>query len=189
MDQLKVVIKTHYELLIMAGCVLLVIGVFFFSETEYGMGLFGKTGTTFAPLAKDDEQKNQGKNHLQGYVNDYVPVIHYNEGALQLGDVVEFKSLLSVTLEDGSVTSGTMENGFAIYLADIRTNTGNSVLECMSTDELANMEEIPAAFIYDKDIDTLYIFANGTYTVLVKIYTNSGAMETYEFQLPVELEG
>lgn len=188
MNQIKVVIKTQFELLIMTGCVLLVIGIFFLSKTEYGMGIYGNTGTTFSPLVKDDELVNEGADHLTGAVNGYIPSVHYNEGALQIGDCVKFKSLLTVILEDGTITSGSTEYGFAIYLTDIRTNAGNSVLEKMSTDELANMEEIPSAFVYDKDLDMLYIFGSGTYTVLVKIYTDAGAMETYEFQLPVELQ-
>lgn len=188
MNQIKVVIKTHFELLIMTGCVLLVIGILFLSKTEFGMGIFGKTGTTFSPLVKDDELVNGGTDHLDGIVKEYIPSIQYNKGALKMGDCVEFKRLLTVVLEDGTITSGSTEYGFAIYLTDIRTNAGNSVLEKMSTDELANMEEIPSAFVYDKDLDMLYIFGSGTYTVLVKIYTDAGAMETYEFQLPVELQ-
>mgnify|MGYP003301527749 FL=1 len=57
----------------------------------------------------------------------------------------------------------------------------------MSTDDLANMEELPSAFVYDKELDMLYVFGSGTYTVSVKIYFDVGGMETYEFKLPVEL--
>ena len=187
MEQIKVVIKTNFGLLIMAGCVLLVIGVFFFSETEYGMGIFGTTGTTFSPLIGDDALVNDGANHLQGGVNGYIPRIHYSGGALQLGDWVEFKTMLTVELENGSMVNGSTENGFALYLLDIRTTAGNSVLEFMSTDDLANMEELPSAFVYDKELDMLYVFGSGTYTVSVKIYSDAGGMETYEFKLPVEL--
>ena len=49
------------------------------------------------------------------------------------------------------------------------------------------MEEIPAAFVYDKENDLLYIYGSGTYTVEVKVYGASGATQTYEFNLPVEV--
>ena len=188
MNQIKTIIKTNFELLIMAGCILFVIGVFFFSGEDSGMGIFGTSGTTFTPLVKEEELANEGANHLHGFVNDYIPVIHYNEGALQKGDCVEFKTLLSAELENGDIVSGSAETGFAIYLIDIRTKAGNSVLEKMSTDDLSNMEEIPSDFVYDKELDMLYIFGSGTYTVMVKIYSDSGGADSYEFQLPVKLE-
>ena len=164
------------------------IGILFLSKTEFGMGIFGKTGTTFSPLVKDDELVNEGADHLTGAVNGYIPSVHYNEGALQIGDCVKFKSLLTVILEDGSSVSGGSENGFAIYLIDVKAEAGNSVLEKISTEELVSMEEIPSAFVYDETLDLLYIFGSGTYTLQVKIYSDSGGMDMYEFQLPVELQ-
>ena len=59
-------------------------------------------------------------------------------------------------------------------------------MEVMSANDIAQLEEVPAPFVYDKENDLLYIFASGTYHVIVKIYTDSGASQSYEFQLPVE---
>ena len=187
MDQLNVIIKIMFELLIMAGCMILVIKVFFFSETDYGTGLWGKTGTTLSPIVEDGLLVNEGMDDLYGYISDYIPIVRYNEGTLLQGDFVEFKSLLSVELEDGSVVNGSAENGFVLYLLDIQTKMGNSVLEKMSTDELAATEEIPNTFVYDKELDMLYIFGSGTFTVLVRIYSDAGGSQLYQFKLPVEL--
>ena len=187
MEQIKVMIKTVFELLIMAGCVLLVFGVFFFAETDYGIGIWGKTGTTFAPLIGNDLLANEGAGHLEGHADGYIPELSYSQGSLRVGDEVKFKQLLSAKLENGIMVNGAIESGFAIYLQDIQTKNRNSVLEKMSTDELENMEEIPSAFVYDKEMDMLYVFASGTYTVMVKIYSEDGAMKNYEFQLPVEI--
>lgn len=187
MEHLKIVIKTNYELLILTGGILFVIGVFFFSDKEYGMGLFGNTGTTFLPLAEDAAIFNEGTGHLQGYVNDYIPCVHYNGGALRQGDSVRFKDLLSVELENGTMVRGDMESGFALYLIDIQKQSGNSVLEIISTEELEEMEEIPNIFVYDREFDMLYIFGSGTFTVRLKIYSDAGRVETYEFLLPVEV--
>lgn len=187
MDQLKTVIRTFFELLIMAGCILLVIGTFFFMKTDYGMGIFGKAGEIFSPLAQDYESRNEGAEHMKGHVSSYIPDVHYNGGALHQGDCVEFKNLLLVELEDGDMVNGNTESGFALYLIDIQTQMGNSALEIMSTGELADMEEIPNTFVYDKELDMLYIFGSGTYNVLVKIYSESGGFQMHEFRLPVEL--
>ena len=188
MNQIKIIIKTNFQLLILVGCIMLVIRVFFFFGAESGMGIFGTSGTTFIPLVKEQDLVNKGADHLHGFVNGYIPIIHYNEGALQKGDGVEFKNLLLVDLENGDVVSGSAETGFVIYLIDIRTKRGNSVLEKMSTDDLANMEEIPSDFVYDEELDMLYIFGSGTYTVMVKIYSDTGGVDSYEFQLLVKLE-
>ena len=186
MDQIKIVIKSHIELLIMAGCVMLVIGVFFYSSQSAGMGIFGTTGTTFSPLVEDENMNNEGTNHLQGLVSGYIPLVIYNSGAQQVNTCVAFKNLLSIKLENGTTVSGNTENGFALYLSDIKTKEGNSVMEVMSANDIAQLEEVPAPFVYDKENDLLYIFASGTYHVIVKIYTDSGASQSYEFQLPVE---
>lgn len=187
MEHFKIVIKTKYELLILTGGILFVIGVFFFSDKEYGIGLFGNTGTTFLPLAEDVAIFNEGTGHLQGYVNDYIPCVYYNGGALRQGDRVRFKELLSVELENGGMVRGDSKSGFALYLIDIQTQSGNSVLEIISTEELEEMEEIPNTFVYDKERDTLYIFASGTFTVLVKIYSETGGFQNYQFKFPIEL--
>lgn len=186
MDQLKEIIKTHFELLIMTGCFLLVIGVFFFTKTTSGMGLLGKVGTTMSPLIKDKEFANEGAEHLQRVGSGYIPSMQYSEGALNQGDCVEFKSLFSVQMKNGTYANGSAENGFAIYLIDIQNKMGDSVLEKISTVDRTNMAEIPSPFVYDEEQDLLYIFENGIYIVEVKIYSDTGGMEIYEFQLPIE---
>ena len=188
MEQIKVIIKTTFGLLIMAGCVLLVIGVFFFSEHQAGMGVFGTIGEAFSPLAEDKPLVNEGTNHLQGIISGYVPLVLYNSGSQLLNTCVEFKNLLSVTLENGTTVNGNTENGFVIYLSNIQTCEGNNVLEVMSADDIAELEEVPAPFVYDKENDLLYIFSIGTYIVTLKIYTDSGASQTYEFQFPIETD-
>ena len=163
------------------------IGVFFFSKGENGMGVFGTAGTIFFPLLQNDVMINKGAEHLQGSTDAYIPIVSYDGGSLQQGEAIVFKSLFSVEQEDGRIVNGGIEDGFALYLTDIKSSAGKSVLEKMSTDDLSNMEEIPSAFVYDKELDMLYVFGSGDFTVMLKIYSDKGGMETYEFQLPIEL--
>ena len=160
MDELKITIKTYFELLIMVASLILVIGVFFYTETKAGMGIFGKTGIAFTQLITDESAKTKGTGHLQEMGSVAMPSIVYSKGVLQKGDCVEFKSLFSVT----------SEKEFEIYLLDIQTKDGNSVFENM----------------YDKDEDMLYIRESGIYIVNVRIYSETGGTDTYSFQLPVE---
>ena len=188
MGQIKEIVKTLFSLLVMVGCLIFAINVFFFSEIEYGMGIFGTAGAIFSPLAEDDLLANEGINHMNGIVSEYIPVIRYNAYAKCVGDCVKFKDLLSVTLENGNSVSGSSENGFAIYLKDIRTKDGNSAVKIMSASEIAQTQiaNYSLPFIYDKENDLLYIFKSGTYDVKVRIYADSGGQQTYEFQLPIE---
>ena len=176
MELIKDIIRQFYPLLIMCACVSFVIYVFFSANYNGGKGVFENTGNIYAPMIEDDELKYDGLNYIGEEVNRYVPEIKYNSGVKQVGDIVTFKELFLVNKEDE----------FALYLIDI-TQSGNSVLEFLSSEELEDMEEIPAPFVYDKEHDLLYIFGSGTYKVKIKIYGSSGAIEEYEFNLPVEI--
>ena len=129
---------------------------------------------------------NEGISHLQGMASEYIPLVTYNSGAQQANTCVELKKLLSIKLENGSIVSGNAECGFALYLLDIKTSDGICVMETMSATDIAQLEEIPAPFVYDEENDLLYIFSSGIYSVIVKIYTNSGISQSFEFQLPIE---
>ncbi len=186
MELIKDIIRQFYPLLIMCACVSFVVYVFFSANYNGGDGVFENTGNIYAPMIEDDELKQDGLNYIVEEVNAYVPEIQYNSGAKQIGDCIAFKELFLVKKEDGSFVNGSLEDDFALYLTDI-TQSGNSVLERMTSEEIDVMEEIPAAFVYDKENDLLYIYGSGTYTVEVKVYGASGATQTYEFNLPVEV--
>lgn len=186
MELIKDIMKQYYPLLILLSCVLFVINVFFTDTIYKGRGIFEGGGTLFAPMLESTEVTNDGLTYIADNGNGYVPSVSYNSGAKKVFDCVTFKELLLIHNEDGSTTAGNVEDTFAIYLKDIRNKDGNSVLEMFSAEDIANMEEIPAAFVYDKENDLLYIYGSGVYTVHIKIFSDGGGMEEYVFQLPVE---
>lgn len=186
MEKIKIVIKPFYSLLIMIGCVILVINVFFSATNSGGLKIFETSGSIFQPMLGSDEVKNEGLNYLESLESGYVPIVKYSSGVQRVGESVVFKSLMTVRKENGTNVSGSVEDDFALYLMDIKSQAGESVLETLSSEEIAELEEIPASFVYDKEQDKLYFFGSGIYIVYVKIYGSSGGLETYEFQLPVE---
>lgn len=186
MEMIKSIVNQFYPLLIMLACVSFVIYVFFSVEFNGGEGVFEATGNIYAPMIGTDEVKNDGLDYVSGSVTGGVPVVKYISGAKQAGTNFVFKDVLEVHKAGGSIVSATTEDDFAIYLADIKTQSGESVLQFLSKEEIENLEEIPAAFIYDKETDLLYLYSSGIYTVEVKIYGNNGGQEVYEFKLPVE---
>lgn len=186
MEQIKDIIKNQYELLIITICALFVIGVVFLSTHGSGIGIFATTGNIFSSLIEEKIVISENMRPQQSLGSGYVPNVQYEAGTQKTGECVELKSLFSVKFEDGRCVNGREEDGFVIYLKDICTSKGKSVLEFISTYELTQMEEIPATFIYDRDLDLLYIFGSGVYFVSIRVYADDGSMETYEFQLPIE---
>lgn len=165
------------DILIMCACVSFVVYVFFAANYNGGVGVFENAGNIYAPMMEDEEVVHDGLDYIGEEVNSYVPEIKYNSGAKQVGDCVAFKELFLVRTEED----------YALYLIDIKNQSGNSVLECLSSEDLEDMDEIPAPFVYDKEKDLLYIFGSGIYTVEIKVYGSNGEVGCYEFNLPVEV--
>lgn len=186
MEILKEAIKPLVGLLVMTGCVLFVIWAFFSASYSGGTGVFEAGGKIFGGVVGSDAIKNDGLSYITDFVDASVPVVKYNASVQNVGNVIAFKDLFLVQKADGTYVSLSTEDGITIYLMDIRNASGNSALLWLTSGKIAGMEEIPAPFIYDEELDLLYIFASGTYTVYIKIYGVSGGQKVYEFQLPVE---
>lgn len=115
------------------------------------------------------------------------PIITYNQGAQEVDTMVEFKSMFTVTTENGT-KNGAVEDDFALYLSDIRSVADLSVVEFLNTEQIEALEEIPAAFLYDKEKDILYFHQSGIFIIIVNVYSTDGSMAQYEFVLPVEVK-
>ncbi len=176
MDFIRDILRQFYSVLIIFAAISFVAYVFFSANYNGGEGVFENVGNVYVPVIEDEELQNIGLNDIGKEANPFVPEIQYNSGVKQVGDCIKFKELFEVKTE----------GDFALYLVDIK-RSGNSVLEFLSSEELENLEEIPSSFVYDKEQDLLYIFGSGIYTVEIKVYGSSGALEKYEFNLPVEI--
>ena len=120
--------------------------------------------------------------------NASAPILKYRGGIQKIGSCVVFKDMFLVTTENGE-KPGSLEDDFKLYLKDIRTSADYSVLEKLYTEDIGALEEIPTSFIYDQNLEVLYIHDSGNYTVTVKVYGANGSQAEYEFILPVEIEG
>lgn len=187
MELIKDIIKQFYPLLILCSCVLFVIYVFFSAGEDGNEGVFENVGEIYAPMIGSNALKDESLQYLESNTDAHIPVLKYNSGAKSVGDCIRFRSLFLVEMQDGNLVSGEEEDGFALYLEDIKNKSGNSVLERLSSEEINELEEIPAPFIYDKEKDLLYVYSSGVYLVQVKVYGAAGGMQVYEFNLPVEI--
>jgi len=183
MEMIKDIIRQFYPLLITLACVSFVIGVFFLAPINNGTGIFQGSGNMYAPML-DESKKTDAGELLEN--EKYIPEIVYNAGSQKIGTNTIFKELLSVKLKSGEYVSGTKEEEFAIYLADITDEYGNTVLETLNTEEIEQLEEIPAPFVYNKEEDRLYFYSSGIYIIKIHVYGTNGEMEAKEFLLPIE---
>lgn len=186
MEILKSIVRQFFHLLLLVCCFIFVLQIFFQERIEGERDIFSAAANVYDNMMKKESVQCNGLNFLENEIADDVSELIYNAGARQAGTNLRFKSILTVRKTDGTVVNGAVEDDFAIYLVDIKTIGGESVLETLSTSEIENLEEVPAAFIYDKATDRLYLYSSGVYLVQVKIYGSSGGQAVYEFRLPVE---
>lgn len=187
MEMIKTVVKQFYPPLILLACVSFTVYIFFSAELNSGKGTFEGAGHVYTPMMESDEVKNDGLSYIESNEAAYVPMLKYNAGARSIGDCLSFKTLFDVQREDGSYVNGSTEDGFAIYLMDIKNQNDTSALETLSPEEIVELEEIPASFVYDKEQDLLHLHASGIYVVYIKVYGSGGGVEIYEFNLPIEI--
>lgn len=161
-------VKQFYAVLILVGSVLFVIGVF--------NGVFVDVGETLEPVVRESEITCEGLDYMDTFVSTEMPVVKYRAGVQQAGTYIPF----------GEQFEGISGEEFTIDLLDIKNQRGESVLLLMTEDELANIQEIPASFVYVEEQDILCCFTSGSYTVQIKVRGENGGTERYEFQLPVE---
>lgn len=188
METIKDFVRAQYSLLIAGACMLFVVAVFFTNTATQGMGVWGKAAETYETMIDVADIETNALDYIEDADAgiSYVPVIQYVSGTRRTGEVLKWKELLKVRLLDGTEVSASSENGFAIYLVDIRNSQGDSEMLVMRAQDIENLEEIPASFLYDKENAKLHLHKSGIYTVIVKIYASTGASEIYEFRLPVE---
>ena len=187
MEMIKNLIKEFYLLLIVLACVLFVVGTFFLHSMFGKNTVFQSVGGVLNPVIDSGVVKTDGIAYVEDIVSDYMPEIKYVGGIQSDGSYIYFKEQFTVKLEDGTVVSGNEEDGFAICLLDIKNQLGQSVFLTLTADEIADMTEIPASFVYDKEGDILCCFQDGIYTIYLKIYGANGGQEIFEFQFPVEV--
>ena len=170
--------------------ILALIGAVFFIQTIFGKSDEGNLSvfdgvTGIIEQINSTEPKNESVDYLQSQGMVTEPGVKYIFGSASAGTEVSFKEMFEVKIGAQSF-QGNEENGFAIYLMDIRDLAGNSRLVSLDSESIDASDEIESDFVYDKDEDILFIHNSGCYKVFIKVYTDAGSVTTYEFFLPVE---
>lgn len=182
---MKKVISTLFALLLMGSVVIFSIAYIFNGAIAGGTGIFQGIGNILDTTATDKTTTLPTMNSSASTKTP--PIIKYESSSHEVDSSIVFKSLFTVITENGE-KNGVVEDDFVIYLSDIRSTADASVVEFLTTEQIEALKEIPVAFIYDIQTDTLYCHQSGVYKVLVKIYGNNGTQAEYEFSLPIEAD-
>lgn len=156
-------------------------------EIGSGKGFFAGIGSVLSGRIETPIVSN-GINALENTTSGTEPVLRYTGGARHIGDVVDFKTLFEISLDGNSFVPAYAENGFAIYFYDLTSLSGESIVEKLTTEEIAMLEEFPAAILYDTKLYELYFHQSGTFCIWVSIYLDSGEQYLYECIVPVEVK-
>lgn len=185
----KTILKQIILLLIVFSCVIFALYIYYSASINGKEGLFKGTGA-YVEAIMDTEMENDNDIECTEDTEEEndVPLLNYMYGTQTVGTSVKFKSLFTVTTKNGE-KPGDVEDDFTLYLSDITDVSDNSVVEVLSTEMIENLEEIPAAFIYDKEQDILYFHKSGAFKVYVNVYNEKGYKTAYEFMIPVEVGG
>ena len=182
MELIKDSIRQFYSLLVLLSFVSFVLWIYFSTGVDGEKSVFQKAGSMYSSMLKTQVIQNNGLSFMEGTISEDIPTVSYTGGVQKVGGQAVFRDLFAA---NSNAING---EEIALYLTDIKGVYGDSVLEKLDTNEIENLQEIPAAFIYDTDKDVLYFHCSGTYTIYLKVYASNGSQVTYEFCLPVETE-
>jgi len=151
-----------------------------------GTALREEIGNIFENV-KEKDRTSESNLLLKEMLNVPIPSVKYIGGTKMIGDSILFKEMFQVSLEGNNYKLGTQEDGFYIYFEDIQDKNGNSVVTYLNLEDIEILEEIPTAFIFDKEQGVLYFHKSGIFVMYVKIYTIDGNSTIYECIIPVEV--
>lgn len=167
-------IKQFFPLVLAILCTLCVMILFFYGFSNHSHGLFFDIGSGFSNLKQKDFT-----THISEEMNaqqEPLPTLTYVGKTLTTGNAYPFLDLFQI--ESSTDT--------ALYLFDVTSANGTSLLTTLSSSDIEHLEELPSPAVYDSDKGLLYFYQNGIYTLSLRLYHNHRPSVLYECQIPVE---
>lgn len=181
---MKEAIKQYFPIILATIGVFFAIVVYFIGILGTERGIFTDVGSGFEDVSSTEITNNTIVQWEE--MDENLPAVKYVGAVRKVGEAVRIQELFQFEYESGEIISGTNQEKFTIYLSDIEDASGNSVCEKLSSSDIEALEEIPVAFVLDKEQDILYFHKSGTFKVFIKVYYAGGDDILYEFMIPVE---
>ena len=142
-------------------------------------------GTAFSNL-KQNTGTTSIAEHLNPLEKEPFPTLIYVGTNVTVGDANRLSDLFQLKTATGTLSALDAVDDTALYLIDVKSETGTSLLTTMSTTDIQNLEELPSRAIYDSDKQLLYFHQSGIYTLCVRFYYNHRPGVLFECRIPVE---
>ncbi len=143
-------------------------------------------GTAFSNI----RQKNNTttiSDKLEAQEKDPFPSLLYIGKTLTTGSAYVLSDLFLIKTDLDTQSIPVSSPNIALYLIDVTSENGKSLLTTLSSSDIENLEELPSSVIYDSDKHLLYFLKNGIYTLHVRLYYNNRPGVLFECQIPVEM--
>lgn len=176
-------LKHFFPLILTILCTLFGITILFKGFHTYG--LFYDIGSSFSSMEQNSSSTTIA-DQLDSLENNAIPSLVYIGNTLTIGDANSLSDLFVLKTVTEELSSFQNLSNAALYLVDIKSPRGFSILTKLSSTEINELEELPSAAIYDRDNSLLYFHQSGIYTLYLRLYYNHQPGILYECRIPVE---
>ena len=176
---MKESIKQFFPLILTALCALSGISFLF-------QGFFFDMGTAFSDM-KQKNTTSMVAEELEAQTEEPFPALTYVGNTRTVGETNSLEDLFLLQTSTGETLALSNTANTALYLVDVKSPQGTSLLTTLSTSEIENLEEISSRVIYDADKKQLYFYQSGIYTLCIRLYYNHRPGVLFECQIPVEM--
>lgn len=173
-------------LVILAAIGLLFLVMVYFVGLEGEGGIFTTLGSSVGNTTAETNIVDMA-DQIEIVNTMEIPTVHYIGGTRKVGDVTALKALFKAEYEDGTIVKLSEATNLKVVLKDVRDKEDNLVVIKLSTEDIEALEDIPTAFVYDKEQDILYFHKSGIFTVYIRLYSETGSGVLYQFSIPVEV--
>ena len=182
---MKESIKHFFPLILTVLCALSGISFLFHGFSNPSHGLFLDIGTAFSDITQKTSTTNIPEK-LGTQEKEPFPTLVYVGNTLIVGNTNSLLDLFLLQTSTGNASAlGTFPDT-TLYLVDVKSEKGTSLLTTLSTSEIENLEEIPSNVIYDPIKKHIYFYQSGIYTLCIRLYYNHHPGVLFECQIPVE---
>lgn len=175
---MKNIIKLYFPLALTILCTVFAIYFLFHSV--------GNLSSVFSEHKQTTPSTSIAKE-IESLPKEPLPTLKYNGNSLTAGDTTAFDQLFLLQFSDGTTSALKNIEHAAIYLVDVKSQNGTSILTRFSSDTIAAFEEFPSTAVYDTQKHLLYFKNSGIYTFLIRFYYDYRPGILYECQVPVEV--
>ncbi len=180
------IMKHYFPLILAALSAVFALFLFFYGFNNSSQGIFSYIGGSFQ-IPEQKEIYSMVALEISEQSLAPMPIPIYEADTLTVGNTYDFDCFFKLKFSNGELFSTTEIPHAALYLVDVISMSGASALSCLSSEEIASLEEIPSPAIYDKENHQLSFHQSGVYTLITHLHYDHRPGVLFECSIPVEV--